>query len=68
MPASPTLTPAGRAVLTQIVTGNMVLRIPTELLDHRLVRAEILRGRDGWSTVAFVATKLGRMEAARGDE
>jgi len=64
----PELSPAGRAVLTQIVTNRKVDRIPTELLDHRLVRAEILRGRDGFSTMAFVATKLGRMEAARGDE
>jgi hypothetical protein len=61
----PDLTPAARAVLVQIVLGSVVLRIPSELLVARLVRAEVLRGKDGWCTMAFVATKAGRMEAAR---
>lgn len=61
------LSPASRAVLTQIVLGRVVHRIPSELLQLKLVRAETLHGRDGWSAMAFVATKAGRIAAAMED-
>ena len=61
----PDLSPASRAVLVQIVLGSKLDRIPSELLQLKLVRAETLHGRDGWSAMCFKATKSGRIEAAR---
>ena len=58
------LSPASRAVLVQIVLGSKLDRIPSELLQLKLVRAETLHGRDGWSAMAFVATREGRKAAA----
>ena len=60
----PELSPQSRAVLTQIVLGSKLDRIPSELLTLKLVRAEVLHGRDGWSAMAFVATREGRKAAA----
>lgn len=58
------LSPASRAVLVQLVLGSKLDRIPSELLTLKLVRAEVLHGRDGWSAMCFKATKSGRIAAA----
>ena len=60
----PELSPQSRAVLTQIVLGSKLDRIPSELLTLKLVRAETLHGRDGWSAMCFKATKSGRLAVA----
>ena len=63
----PELSPQSRAVLTMIVMGTKIDRIPSELLTLKLVRAEVLHGRDGWSAMCFRATKSGRIAAAMED-
>ena len=65
---SPTLTPAGRAVLVQLVSGAKLDHVPGELVELKLVESARFKMQGNVVGLFWVATKAGRMEAARGDE
>ena len=61
---SPDLSPASRAVLTQLVTNRRVDLVPAELVDLKLVRQEVLKGVNGLLATVWVPTKRGRLAVA----
>lgn len=60
----PDLSPASRAVLTQLVTNRRVDLVPAELVDLKLVRQEVLKGVNGLVATVWVPTKRGRLAVA----
>ena len=58
------LSPASRAVLTQIVSGGRIDHVPVQLVALNLVRPEKLKRVDGMVALVWRATKAGRIAAA----
>jgi hypothetical protein len=62
---SDALSPASRAVLTQIVSGGRIDHVPVQLVALNLVRPEKLKRVDGLVALVWKATKAGRLTVAR---